>query len=199
MRIQKKTARFLGARASYLQNDRQSVDFQQGDFEMNTTTRTLIAIPLAAAALSAGATAAMAQPAGPIVSDLEIAQPEPQPEPHPQPGPQLPGDKIGPAGDPGPQDGPDDKDGPNNDPDPDPQDGPDDKLGPNPGDDDDDDGDNDDGDNDDGDNDDNDVKRPTRVDAGGSDGLSLAWLLGSGAMVTAAGGFTARRVALNRR
>ena len=151
---------------------------------MNTTTRTLIAIPLAAAALSAGSTAAMAQPAGPIVSDLDIAQPEPQPEPHPQPGPQLPGDKIGPAGDPGP----------------DPQDGPDDKLGPNPGDDDDDDdGDNDDGDNDDGDNDDNDVKRPTRVDAGGSDGLSLAWLLGSGAMVTAAGGFTARRVALNRR
>jgi hypothetical protein len=157
---------------------------------MNTTTRTLIAIPLAAAALSAGATAAMAQPAGPIVSDLEVAQPEPQPEPHPQPGPQLPGDKVGPAGDPGP-------------------DVPDDKLGPNPGDndDDDDDGDNDDGDNDDGDNDDgdnddnddNDVKRPTRVDAGGSDGLSLAWLLGSGAMVTAAGGFTARRVALNRR
>ena len=151
---------------------------------MNTTTRTLIAIPLAAAALSAGATAAMAQPAGPVVSNLDIAQPEPQPEPHPQPGPQLPGDKIGPAGDPGP----------------DPQDGPDDKLGPNPGDDDDDDdGDNDDGDNDDGDNDDNDVKRPTRVDAGGSDGLSLAWLLGSGAMVTAAGVFTARRVALNRR
>jgi hypothetical protein len=149
---------------------------------MNTTTRTLIAIPLAAAALSAGATAAMAQPAGPIVSDLEVAQPEPQ----------LPGDKVGPAGDPGP-------------------DVPDDKLGPNPGDNDDDDddgdnddGDNDDGDNDDGDNDDNDnddkdVKRPTRVDAGGSDGLSLAWLLGSGAMVTAAGGFTARRVALNRR
>ena len=185
---------------------------------MNITTRTMIAIPMAAAALSAGSTAAMAQPAGPVLSDLDIAQPEPEPEPHPQPGPQFPGDKIGPAGDPGPQDGPDDKDGPNNDPDPDPdpQDGPDDKLGPNPGDNDDgdnddgdndnddgdnDDGDNDDGDNDDGDNDDgdNDVKRPTRVDAGGDGSLSLAWLLGSGAMVTAAGGFTARRAALKRR
>ena len=180
---------------------------------MNTTTRTLIARPLAAAALSAGTTAAMAQPAGPVVSNLDIAQPEPQPEPHPQPGPQLPGDKNVPAGDPGPQDGPDDKDGPNHDPGPDV---PDDKLGPNPGDndDDDDDGDdgdnddnddndnddndNDDNDNDDGDSDDNDVKRPTRVDAGGSDGLSLAWLLGSGAMVTAAGGFTARRMVLKR-
>ena len=178
---------------------------------MNITTRTMIAIPMAAAALSAGSTAAMAQPAGPVLSDLEIAQPEPQPEPHPQPGPQFPGDKIGPAGDPGPQDGPDDKDGPNNDPDPDPdpQDGPDDKLGPNPGDDDDndggdnddsdDDGDNDDSDGDNDDNDGNDVKRPTRVDAGGDGSLSIAWLLGSGAMVTAAGGFTARRAALKRR
>ena len=178
---------------------------------MNTTTRTLIAIPLAAAALSAGATTAMAQPVGPVLSDLDIAQPEPQPDPHPQPGPQLPGDKISPVGDVGPQGGPDDKDGPNNDPGP--QDGPDDKDGPNHGDDDDndnddgdnddndnDDGDNDDGDNDDGDNDDNDVRRPTRVDAGAADGgLSLAWVLGSGAVVTAAGGFTARRAVLKRR
>ena len=178
---------------------------------MNTTTRTLIAIPLAAAALSAGATTAMAQPAGPVLSDLDISQPEPQPDPHPQPGP---------------QDGPDDKDGPNPDDDPGP-DGPDDKIGPagEPGPDgpddldspdfddddgdnddgdnddgDDDDGDNDDGDNDDGDDDDNDVRRPTRVDAGGSEGdLSVAWLLASGAVVTAAGGFTARRAALKRR
>ena len=66
---------------------------------MNSTTRTLIAIPMAAAALSAGATPVLAQPAGPVVSDLDIAQPDPQPEP-----------------DPGPQDGPDDKDGPNDDP-----------------------------------------------------------------------------------
>ncbi len=166
---------------------------------MNITTRTMIAIPMAAAALAAGSTAAMAQPAGPVLSDLDIAQPEPEPEPHPQPGPQFPGDKIGPAGDPGPQDGPDDKDGPNNDPDPDPdpQDGPDDKLGPNPGDNDD--GDNDDSDGGDNDDSDNDVKRPTRVDAGGDGSLSIAWLLGSGAMVTAAGGFTARRAALRRR
>jgi hypothetical protein len=167
---------------------------------MNTTTRTLIAIPLAAAALSAGATTAMAQPAGPVLSDLDIAQPEPQPDPHPQPGPQLPGDKVGPAGDPGPQDGPDDKDGPNNDPGPDV---PDDLDSPDHGDDSDDD-DSDDSDSDDSDSDDNDVRRPSRVDAGASGsasegGLSLAWLLGSGAMVTAAGGFTARRVALKRR
>ena len=166
---------------------------------MNTTTRTLIAIPLAAAALSAGATPVMAESID-YVSD-NIAQPDPQPEP--EPGPQLPGDKVGPAGDPGPQDGPDDKDGPNNDPGPD---GPDDKDGPNndPGPDGPDDLDSvDHDDDDDGDNDDdggNDVKRPSRVDAGGTeDGLSFAWLLASGAMVTAAGGFTARRAALKRR
>ena len=171
---------------------------------MNTTTRTLIAIPLAAAALSAGTAAAMAQPAGPIVSNLDIAQPEP--EPGPQDGPD---DKDGPNNDPGPQDGPDDKDGPAGDPGPD---GPDDFDGPNNDDDDDDDdddeGDNDDndnddgddGDNDDGDDGDNDVRRPTRVDAGAADGgLSLAWVLASGAVVTAAGGFTARRAALKRR
>jgi hypothetical protein len=44
------------------------------------------------------------------------------------------------------------------------------------------------------------VRRPSRVDAGASgDGLSLTWLLASGAVITAAGGFTARRAALQRR
>ncbi|HKY58992.1 MAG TPA: hypothetical protein VJL80_13205 [Aeromicrobium sp.] len=171
---------------------------------MNTTTRTLIAIPLAAAALSAGTTTAMAQPAGPVLADLDISQPEPEPDPHPQPGPQDgPDDKDGPNpdDDPGP-DGPDDKIGPAGDPGPD---GPDDLDGPNPGDgDDDDDGDNDDGDSDSDDSDDDDsddkVRRPSRVDAGATDeGLSLAWLLASGAVVTAAGGFTARRAAMKRR
>jgi hypothetical protein len=103
---------------------------------------------------------------------------------------------------PGP-DGPDDLDNPAGGG----PDGPDDLDGPNPGDgDDDDDGDNDDGDNDDGDSDDSDddsddkVRRPSRVDAGATDdGLSLAWLLASGAVVTAAGGFTARRAAMKRR
>ena len=162
---------------------------------MNITTRTLIAIPMATAALTAGATAAMAQPAGPVLSNLDIAQPQPQPEPHPQPaGPlqvDLPIGQPDPDDDPGP-DGPDDIANPDHD---------DDDDGDN------DDGDNDDGDNDDGDNDDgdkdggNDVRRPTRVDAGStSDGsLSISWLLGSGAMITAAGGFTARRAALKRR
>jgi hypothetical protein len=166
---------------------------------MNTTTRTLMAVPLAVAALSAGTAPATAETPE-YVSNLDIVQPDPEPEPEPDPIPDGPADKVGPAGDPDPdpdpQDGPDDKDGPNNDPGPD---GPDDFDGPNH--DDDDDGDNDDGDNDDGDNDDNDVKRPTRVDAGTAtdEGLSIAWVLASGAVITAAGGFTARRAALKRR
>jgi hypothetical protein len=159
---------------------------------MNTTTRVLIAIPLAAAALSAGATPAMAETVSFPFAGVD--------------------DKDGPNPDPGPQDGPDDKDGPNNDPGPD---GPDELDGPNPDDDDDDGGDNDDdgGDNDDGDNDgdddgddggDNDVRRPTRVDAGivGHDAakgeFSLTWALATGSVITAAGGFTTRRAAQRR-
>ena len=143
---------------------------------MSTMYRALIATPLAIAAFGFGATPAQA---GPLESaGIDIAQPAPQPDPDPQPEP-----------DPGPQ-VPDDKDGPNDDPGPH---GPGDLGIPDDKDDDDDDGD----DHDNG----GDVRRPTRVDAGApsENGMNLAWLLVGGGAVTAAGGFTARKVALKRR
>jgi len=166
---------------------------------MSITTRTLMAAPLAAAALAFGAGPALADPVE--LPNLDIAQPEdPEPEPGPQDGPD---DKDGPNPDdgPGPQDGPDDLDGPKPADEPGPLDGPDDLANPDDDDSDDDDGDNDDedGDDDDGDSDKDDdgdgVRRPTRVDAGGpsDNGMSLAWVLAGGAVVSAAGSFAARK------
>jgi len=157
-----------------LLNDRLAVVSTGGE-TMSITSRILIAAPLALSGFAAGATPALADPFE--LARIDIAQPDPGPDP--DPGPQIPGDKDGPN-DPGP-DGPGDIGIP-------------DDVG-------DDDGDDDDGDRDDDDGDDGGVRRPTRVDAGdpSETGMNLAWLLIGGGAVTAAGGFTARKVALNRR
>lgn len=154
---------------------------------MNRTLRTIaLAAPLATVAFSLGVSPALAEPAGPTIDEIAIAEvgpvnpddkgPFPQPEVNPDL-PDLPDDKVsipqpcpthGSCGD----DTPDDKKGPNDEGD--------------PGDDDSSTGD--------------EFEKPTRIDAGAATngasgtGDDLAWLLTGGVLIAMTGAaYAARR------